>query len=296
MLPLRTAKRWLAGWWLTAIRQAARNRRQLDGGRTGLRIGLSHNVYPGEFDDFRRLVDRCREDFDVGTPADVDALLAGTFRSGVRDRLLLTFDDGNDNNYQVAVWLAEQKWPAVFFIVPPFLGRTTGHFVAYHAAQGVEAYPLGHNAAVQPARGMAPSQVRELAAMGHRIGAHNYAHRDLSRLQTQADLEYEIGRSLEEVSELTGAPCRDFAVGFGHWSHISPAAVEYLRARCPRVYLGCRARNVPGRSPRFLCRTQVAPSFPRAFARASLAGALDHREAPEVRAARTAVGPLPAER
>jgi peptidoglycan/xylan/chitin deacetylase (PgdA/CDA1 family) len=239
------------------------------------------------------VVDWWREHAAMAVPADVDDLVAGRWRTEPRDRLLITFDDGLGSNHAAAAWLAGAGVQAVFFVVPSLLDRTIGQFLRLHDERGVKAFPPVPDAGVP---GLSTSQVREMISMGHRIGAHNYAHRDLGLLHEAGDLRYEIGRALDEMGELTGAECRDFAIGFGQPHNVSPAAAAYLAQRCPNVYSCHRGLNVPGLTPRFLLRHAHEPGHPLAFTRVCLEGGADHRLVDRILEMRRRVGLLPVPR
>ena len=178
-------------------------------------------------------------------PEDADALVEGRYRPDGRDRILFTFDDGLATQHTAAEWLASQGLRACFFLVPSLLDRTFDEFVAHHRSLGVAAHAF-----VDPAtRSMSVAQAREIASMGHRVGAHNDAHRDLMTLQAAGDLDYEIGGAVAQIADLLGGPCRDFAFGFGQPSNLSSEAAGYLRGFDGRVFAGVRGLNVPGKSP-----------------------------------------------
>lgn len=224
----------------------------------------------------RRLLAWCRERFVLVGPEAVDQLRAPGGSDGARDRLLFTFDDGHRDQFEGGRWLASEGVRGVFFVTPPYLERTTEEFVAHHAARGVRAYPLGIK---EPARsgGMTFEQVRELDRLGHLVAAHNYAHRDLGRLTSVDDLDYEVGQSLDDLSDLLGKPCRDFAISFGTPRHLSPEALAYLQARCRHVYTSVRGLNVPGLSPSCFTRDEIRGAGPEVFNRAGALGAFDDR-------------------
>jgi peptidoglycan/xylan/chitin deacetylase (PgdA/CDA1 family) len=283
------ALRWgAAGWWRLAGR-VARNRQELYGGAHGLRVVTFHRTGPAELAQLRRLVDWARGRFSMATLADVDRLFDGHPTGAAPDRLLLTFDDGLGSNFEAATWLAGAGIPAIFFVVPSFVDRTVAEYFQYHERAGVQAFPPFPGGP----RGLSSGQVREMMAMGHRIGAHNFAHRDLGRLHDPADIEYEVGRALEAVGELTGSPCRDFAIGFGQPENLSEEAAAFLVEHCPRVYSCYRGLNVPGISPRFLQRDDCAPWHPFAFTRLCVEGGADHHLADRAREMLRRVGPLP---
>lgn len=275
--------------WRLAGR-AERNRRALYGGAFGLRVVTFHDTPPDKLEPVRRLVGWASGRFEMARPEAADALVAGRHRPGPRDALLVTLDDGFASNYEAARWLADAGVAAVFFVVPSLVDRSVGEYVRFHERFGVKAFPLGRDPG---ARGLASSQVREMAAMGHRIGAHNFAHRDLGLLHSAADLAYEIDNAVAAVGELTGAECRDFAIGFGQPWNVSPEGAAHLLACGLRVYACHRGLNVPGRTPRFLLRHTHEPAHPLAFTKACLEGAGDHRLAGRAEEMARRVGRLP---
>jgi glycosyltransferase involved in cell wall biosynthesis/peptidoglycan/xylan/chitin deacetylase (PgdA/CDA1 family) len=269
---LDSALRWAGAHWWRASGRAARNRRHLYGGAAGLRMITFHGTPPGELERVKDVVHWCLERLEVGSPADVDRLCAGSWPHPV-DRIVFTFDDGLGSNFRAAEWLARMGISALFFIVPSLVDRTVGQFLRYHEGNGVTAFPPIRDEA---ASGLSASQVREMVAMGHRVGAHNFAHRDLGQLHTSVALLYEIDNALDRVAELTGGPCLDFALGFGQPENVSEEAATYLLSRAPRVYANHRGLNVPGRTPRILLRNSYFPNHPRAFIHACLEGSGDH--------------------
>lgn len=284
-------QRWAAAQWWRASGRVEHDRRELYGGARGLRVICFHETLERDLDRVKRVIEFCRNRFQIASPADVDDLFAGRARNGPKDRMLVTFDDGLASNYQAARWLADNAIPAIFFVVPSLLDRTMDEYARFHERFGVQAHrPLSSPGA----RGLASSQVREMMAMGHRIGAHNFAHRDLGRLHDWESIRYEVVNALDAVGDLTGSACRDFAIGFGQPENVSDEAAAWLSANCPRVYACHRGLNVPGKTPRFLLRHAWSPSHPMAFTRVCLEGGADLRLADRAREMVRRVGALPA--
>jgi peptidoglycan/xylan/chitin deacetylase (PgdA/CDA1 family) len=283
-----SAMRFISSLGLRWLRRVATDRKSLYGGETGLRILVFHDLDRNTFGKFYRLVDWCRARFTMGVPDDVDALLDGCFQPAARDKVHITFDDGIESNFQAAEWMAQAGLRGTFFLVPSFLGRTGAEFQHYHERQGITPHRFG-----SVLRGLSRTQVREMLSMGHRIAAHNYAHRDLGKLHGEADLDYEIRRALDEVSDLKGTACEDFAVAFGQIHNLSPAAMSYLRSNCKRVYMCFRGLNVPERTPRFLLRHSVNFDHPDNFTRLCIEGGADRRMAARSGQLARDVGVLP---
>lgn len=279
---------------LAATGRVRKNRSRFWGGRTGLRIALLHAMSPREFDRFRRIVDWCESRFEFAEPSDADALLEGRFRSGARDKLLFSFDDGHERDFPVAEWLARRGIHATFFVVPSYLDRTVAGFLRYHEEHGVQAHDLALGRDHDTVRGLSKSQVREMAEMGHRIAAHNHAHRDLGGMTRPADLRYEIDRALDDLSTLLEGECRDFAWGFGDVHHLSEEATGHLRDLGVRVYSSLRGLNVPGLSPVFLLRDALYTDGFAISNRSFLRGCADHLWEEKRRILLERVGPAPA--
>jgi peptidoglycan/xylan/chitin deacetylase (PgdA/CDA1 family) len=258
--------------------RAARNRERLYSGSTGLRILVLHDIPPRDFPRFQGLVEWCLERFDPGQPDDADALVEGHYDPTPRDRILFTFDDGLASHHVAADWLARRGLRACFFIVPSLLGRSFPEFLAHHRQRGVTATKF-YDPESSP---LSASQALEIAAMGHRVGAHNDAHRDLAGLHAPEELDYEIGNALSQVGDLLGARCADFAIGFGQPSNLSTEAAGNLRDFDGRVFAAVRGLNVPGVTPRFLLRGPVHFEYPSAFTKVCIEGGADHLLAPRV--------------
>jgi peptidoglycan/xylan/chitin deacetylase (PgdA/CDA1 family) len=283
-------KREAAAAWIGLTGAAARARRQLYGGRHGLRILAFHDTPPSHFDAFRRLVDWVREALEPVGPEAAAAINEGRSTARSRDQALFTFDDGFESNFAAAEYLAKCGIRGIFFVVPTFLDRTMDEYVAWNHAKGVEAFRFRTDGSL---RGLSHAQVKEMVAMGHLIAGHNFAHRDLGKLTQPADLAYEIDRAADAAAEFMGRPCEDFAIGFGQPRHATPEALAHLQRRCKRVYSIVRGLNVPGLTPRLLLRDNISLKHPFSFQKAALRGGVDFQWAPKINQLKQIGGVLP---
>lgn len=287
-----SAMRWvLAEMWRTLDR-ARRDRALLYGGATGLRIITFHETQGDDLTRLKQIVDWCRSRFTMASPADADTLFAGCWPHPT-DRILVTFDDGWESNFEAAKWLAGIGVSATFFVVPSLIGRTADEYLRFHARNHlVPSVPEASTGA----RGLSTEQLREMRAMGHRIGAHNFAHRDLGVLHALPDIRYEVENALEGLSDILRTNCNDFAIAFGQPNNVSDEAIAYLKdlqARGLRIYSCHRGLNVPGKTPSFLLRHAWEPFHPANFTRVCLEGAGDRRLNRDVRLMVRRVGRLP---
>jgi peptidoglycan/xylan/chitin deacetylase (PgdA/CDA1 family) len=284
--------RWvLAEVWRTFGR-ARRDRALLYGGSTGLRIITFHETLGEDLARLKQIVDWCRSRFTMASPADADGLFAGHWPHAT-DRILVTFDDGWASNFEAAKWLAGIGVSATFFVVPSLIGRTADEYVRFHARNHI--VPSIPEASAG-ARGLSAEQLREMRAMGHRIGVHNYAHRDLGTLHALPDIRYEVENAVDSLSDVLGAACHDFAIAFGQPGNFSEEAIAYLKdrqARGLRVYSCHRGLNVPGKTPSFLLRHACERHHPANFTRICIEGGGDRRLSEGVRLMLRRVGTLP---
>lgn len=276
---------------LSLLGSPRRNRLKLYEGKRGVRTVLFHGALDNrEFDRWTQLMDWMCERWRLSGPEALAQLSEGRHAPGQSDRIVITFDDGVDADYRAAKWMADRGIRGLFFLVPSALDRTVGEYQEYHRRQGIEPFPLRPSASV---RCLAKSQVQEMLAMGHQIGAHNFAHRDLGSLRRATDLEYEITRAVDGVAQLFGRPCDDFAWAFGHVRHLSLEAAAFLRGACKRVYSGVRGLNVPGLSPHFFLRDGLQAAHPRGFVKLCLDGGPDGFQTHEWAALEAMSGKLP---
>lgn len=255
------------------------SRKRLYGNEHGLRIVTLHETDAPQMEQLRYLVEYGRQHFDMVGPGDAIDLIEGRAASLRRDQLLFSFDDGFGDNYDAASYLASQGINGIFFVVPSFIGRSIAEYYSFHEQNGIQADANLSRSSNCP--GLSRTQIKEMIAMGHLVAAHNYSHRDLGRLHQKSDLDYEIGRAIDELSEQLQEPCLDFAWGFGRARHLSEEAADYLVRRGVRIYSCTRGLNVAGVTPRVLGRDHVSWKFPNAFVRSVLAGGLDDRFAQE---------------
>jgi len=262
----------LAGSASLACGRARRNRRRYGPSR-GLRVAALHAEDTIDLDRFKRWIEWCGARMPFASPEVVERGIVGP-----NDALLITMDDGDARTFPAVEWLATAGIRIIYFVVPSYVGRTCAEFLAYHRQRGVSAFNIAARPDRSAARGFERSQLLELEHMGHRIGAHNDAHRSLGRLAA-ADAAYDIDGALDRLSDLLGHPIDDFAWAFGTLSAISPESLAMIRRRCARVYSCIRGLNVPHVTSSIILRDAISVETPFVFTRACLQGAFDDRSA-----------------
>lgn len=101
---------------------------------------------------------------------------------------------------------------------------------------------LGHEAY----RMMSWEQIEDFLARGGAVGGHTRTHPSLSQVD-DAQLEFEICGSYQDLHERLGLKKMPFAYPFGNTQHISDAAIETTRQSgyCFAVTM-CKGKNKPG--------------------------------------------------
>ncbi|MAX26353.1 MAG: hypothetical protein CMJ19_17815 [Phycisphaeraceae bacterium] len=267
---------WAASKYWQLTNRVEKNRQMFYNGAHGLRIVTFHGTNTHEFAQFEQIAQWCISHFDMATPQDADAMFAGQPYKHHHDQLLFTFDDGWQSNYKAAKWLHDRGICATFFIVPSLIDRSVSEFESYHKANGIDPYfKTTDDPSIRHEDGLTKAQVREMLDMGHRIGAHNYSHRNLGKLDDPQDIAYEIDRSVDEVSQLIGKPCQDFAIAFGQPHNLSNEACEHLLSKNLRTYLCFRGLNIPGHTCKFLLRHGFEFGHPTTFTQQAILGGVD---------------------
>mgnify|MGYP001617080487 CR=1 FL=1 len=139
--------------------------------------------------------------------------------------VLLTFDDGFENNFTEALPLLEKyRFKACFFIIGSCVA--TGSPPVF--TNGTAVYQTMKKEALQ-----------KLAAAGMSLGSHSQTHRDF-RLLNDAEVEAEAVTSQQTVQSITGNTSRLFAFP---WGHHKIEQVDLLKRYYSKIFLVSHGLN-----------------------------------------------------
>jgi peptidoglycan/xylan/chitin deacetylase (PgdA/CDA1 family) len=128
----------------------------------------------------------------------------------------LTFDDGYREHLAIARYLARRGIRATFFVIT-----------------GLREY-MGREL-------LGPSEIKEIASMGHEIGSHTVTHIDMSR--APEDVIYrELVESKRYLSELLSDEVTSFAYPYGPHSEVAARLARQVYRVVRTTYVG-PARN-----------------------------------------------------
>ena len=110
--------------------------------------------------------------------------------------IVLTFDDGHDDNLQVARNLQSFGWNASFYIISGKVGKRYPNKSFFY---------LGWD------------ELREMSEMGFEMGSHTVNHIDLS-MASPSRVDYEIKQSIKDIEENLGTSVRTFSIPKGAYT------------------------------------------------------------------------------
>ena len=188
---------------------------------------------------FARQIRWLKERFDVVDLAEAQRRIASGRNS--RPTVCITFDDGYAENMQFAVpLLLKEQLPFTYFV-------STNHVFGNR--------PFPHDvAAGQPLAPNTLSQLREMAAAGVEIGAHNRNHVHLGVVSADV-MQDEIVGSKHDLEQALEREVRYFAFPYGQPSDLSTAAFQIAyQAGYRGVCSAYGGYNFPGDDPFHLRR------------------------------------------
>jgi peptidoglycan/xylan/chitin deacetylase (PgdA/CDA1 family) len=152
-------------------------------------------------------------------------------RSPYRDRIVFTFDDSNESDFDLA-------------LQPMLAANIYGMFFVLANKIGQPGY-------------LDPDQIRRLRAHGMAIGSHGCDHVRWDLID-EGQLQHEVAGSLQIISKILGEPVGDIGLPFGNYN---ARVLRCLRANgVERCYSSDGGLRVSSRSPipRFSVRKEMS--------------------------------------
>lgn len=222
--------------------------------------------------------DHCRLFAQRFVNATKDDLLA-LVRDGVWDKprpgIIVTFDDGLRDNYDVAAPILEKYDLRGWFFVPAeFPDVPVPEQAAFATQRRLAALTPGTYADARVC--MTWDELRDLVRRGHVVGSHTAGHARLRADLTREQVEREVVDSRRMMAERLGTPCETFCwVGGERESYSAQAAAAVERAGYALSFMTCSAPVVTGTHPLHIHRTNIESPWPLSLARVHLSGMTD---------------------
>jgi len=229
-----------------------------------LRILMYHDVPCEVIPTFESHLQWLAERFEIITPKD---FMTGSSRSQ-RPKVLLTFDDGCQDNYEfVAPLLESQGLRGLFFVCPGFSGLSREASFELMERSSVL---LGEKSRDARWQRMSQQQIVDLDKRGHGIGNHTMTHIPLAKIDHQ-EMVREISSSAAALESWLGHPCPFFAWTY-YWNEISAASLKVAQACHPYCFSPCNGLNSWPTSQHLFWRTGVDISKPLSNYKSQISG------------------------
>ena len=207
-----------------------------------------HRTPDSEMGTFRQQIDWIAAHY-----ANVDLGLLFSFLEGrghlQKPGILITFDDGLENNYLNAAPELEKHGLTGWFFISSGLIGTPGY--------------------------MTWTQVKDLQKRGHIIGCHTWSHHRMSGKDSDALLDHEIIESGRKIMEQTGTPVQVFCWCGGEENTYIAAAQQRICSHYRFSFLTNSALIHHDTDPFLLQRTNVEARWPMCLVRFQLCGFMD---------------------
>jgi peptidoglycan/xylan/chitin deacetylase (PgdA/CDA1 family) len=162
--------------------------------------------------------------------------------------VVITFDDGYADNYELAAPILERFGaPATFFVTVGLMGTSR---TFEHDRRSPHRFS-----------NLTWDQIRSLVARGFEIGSHSMSHLNLAQCPLD-EARHEIRKSRTILEEILARPVRSFAYPFGGPDDMTPAVLREIRNAGYDVITSAYGGVNDGRlNPMNVLRTGVDESF-----------------------------------
>jgi len=210
--------------------------------RKSLRVLILHDVAPGDLCILREYLIWISKFYTFITPEAFELLIKNKKKID-RNYILLTFDDGFESNYEIAVdILASMNIKAIFFIVPGLAScKNKKEAVDLISSKICPQLPLEQIPSHYDA--MSWDQINDLIKMGHTIGCHSQSHARLSSLNSESDLIREICDSANIIEQMLNIKVKHFAYPFGDINSFNRKCLQVAIEKYEFIHTGIRGDN-----------------------------------------------------
>jgi len=205
--------------------------------------------------NFRQILTFLKRHFDNANVEDMNQVLSGT-ANFKKPKLIISFDDGYRNNYDIAKPLLEEfEFTGWFFISSKRLRDNGEEFKDF----------------------MSVDEIRQLQKDGHIIGCHGHSHIRLTDDLNPAELQREIVQSRSQLSEVLGTETPLFCwIGGEEWSYGTNAhrlieSAGYKVSFMTNLEVIDKTTN-----PLFINRTNIETDWPVKRVKFYLCGLMDY--------------------
>jgi len=246
--------------------------RRLTSFTPGVRVVNYHSTPLAFADQFEKQLRYYSKNYRAIDKRELDAFLQHKLMPSRRTGIILTFDDGLRDNFEVAVPLLEKYGFQGWFFVPS--GFVNCHaelqeeYARSHSIRAFSSYP-------DKRISISGEELRKLTVR-HVVGCHSASHRHLSSDLAPGDLEAEICTAKSEIEFILQREVDSFCWVGGAERSYSAGAARLIR-KCGYRYAFMTNSSLvrPGMSPLHIQRTNIEASWPLKVVEFQLSGIVD---------------------
>lgn len=174
--------------------------------------------------------------------------------------MIVTFDDGYLDNYQVAhQYLSVHGIPAIYMVSAGLVGKKA-------VRDGVEEEYISSD------------QMKEMISQGATIGCHTFSHHRMNKSDTDEVLQHEIVDSQKELELLTGQPIDIFCWCGGEEETYTKEASDLIRSSGYKVAFQTNSAPILQDCDRYqIDRSNIEAGWSMPLVRFQLSGFIDNR-------------------
>ena len=229
-------------------------------GNNYIRILNYHHSPVEDKDQFIKQVEWYTKNFEMIGVDDLQRFLNGSKTFTDKPGMLITFDDGYLDNYQVAhQYLSSHGIPAVYMVSAGLVGKKA-------VRDGMEAEYITFE------------QLKEMGSGGAAIGCHTYSHHRMGATDTEEVLRHEIIESKQELEQGLGAKVDIFCWCGGEELTYTKAASDMIRTAGYKFGFMTNSAPIQSGCDAFqLDRSNIEAGWPLSLVRFQLSGVIDDR-------------------
>ena len=240
-----------------------------------LRVLMYHDVPHEVLPTFKSHLQWLAERFEIISP---NGIVTGSSQSE-RPKVLLTFDDGCEDNYELVAPLLESLGlRGLFFVCPGFAGLSREASIELMERSSVL---LGEKSRDSRWKRVSQRQIVDLDKRGHGIGNHTMTHVPLAKVSHQQMIR-EISNGASTLESWLGHPSLFFAWTY-YWNEISPACLKIAQEYHRYCFSPCSGLNRWPTPRSLLWRTGVDVSKPLSSFKSQISGIVDCMYGPQRR-------------
>lgn len=200
------------------------------------------------------------ENFEICGLDKLREFLNGETHFSGKPGLIITFDDGYLDNYQVAhKYLSSNKIPAVYMVSAGLVGRTT-------TRDGIEASYIS------------AEDLKKMIEEGASIGCHTFSHHRMCIDDSEEVLRHEIVEAKNELEQMIGIPVTVFCWCGGEEETYTKSASDLIRSSGYEYGFMTNSAPIVNDCDTFqLDRSNIEASWPLSLVRFQLSGVIDKR-------------------